>query len=96
MSLAFRTAAWFLRGSPDAAHQNSWCFIGPALRLKAAGKNVRGCGWPARGQLPLGPVFARENKVITIKPDRTEVQNTRLADLRQRTYRRPLCTIHSK
>jgi hypothetical protein len=24
------------------------------------------------------------------------VQNTRLADLRQRTYRRPLCTIHSK
>jgi len=42
MSLALRTADWFLRADPPDRHtKTSWCFIGPALRLKPPGKNTR-------------------------------------------------------
>jgi hypothetical protein len=40
MSLASPHRDWFLRDDPTDQHtKTSWCFIGPALRLKPLGKN---------------------------------------------------------
>ena len=52
-------SGWFLRADPLDQHtKTSWCFIGPALRLKPPGKNQPGCPGSRRG-LPHGVmVFA--------------------------------------
>jgi len=77
---------WFLRADPPDRHtKTSWCFIGPALRLKPPGKNhcaVRAAPGTAGGLPPGVTVFAnaRINYLPLNPASHHECKNTRHRD----------------